>query len=44
LQSDPPRPEPLVPSSVLALGAAPAIAAVQATIAFYQLVYWLWPT
>jgi len=23
---------------------ATAIAAVQATIAFYQLVYWLWPT
>jgi Zn-dependent protease with chaperone function len=44
LQSDPPRPEPLVPSSVLALGVATAIAAVQATIAFYQLVYWLWPT
>ncbi|MGB9282365.1 MAG: M56 family metallopeptidase [Pseudonocardiaceae bacterium] len=44
LQSAPPRPEPLVPSSVLALGLATAIAAVQATIAFYQLVYWLWPT
>jgi Zn-dependent protease with chaperone function len=44
LHSDPPRPEPLVPSSVLALGVATAIAAVQATIAFYQLVYWLWPT
>ena len=43
LRSDPPRPEPLVPSSVLALGVATAIAAVQATIAFYQLVYWLWP-
>jgi Zn-dependent protease with chaperone function len=44
LHSDPPRPEPLVPSSVLALGVATAIAAVQATIAFYQLVYWLWPS
>jgi hypothetical protein len=44
LHSDPPRPEPLVPSSVLVLGVATAIAAVQATIAFYQLVYWLWPT
>jgi Zn-dependent protease with chaperone function len=44
LHSDPPRPEPLVPSSVLALGVATAIAAVQATIAFYQLIYWLWPT
>jgi Zn-dependent protease with chaperone function len=43
LRADPPRPEPLVPSSVLALGVATAIAAVQATIAFYQLVYWLWP-
>lgn len=44
LHSDPPRPEPLVPSSVLALGVATAIAAVQATVAFYQLIYWLWPT
>jgi Zn-dependent protease with chaperone function len=44
LHCDPPRPEPLVPSSVLALGVATAIAAVQATIAFYQLIYWLWPT
>jgi Zn-dependent protease with chaperone function len=44
LRVDPPRPEPLVPSSVLALGVATAIAAVQATIAFYQLIYWLWPT
>jgi hypothetical protein len=43
LHSDPPRPEPLVPSSVLALGVATAIAAVQATVAFYQLIYWLWP-
>jgi Zn-dependent protease with chaperone function len=43
LRSDPPRPEPLVPSSVLALGVTTAIAAVQATIAFYQLIYWLWP-
>jgi Zn-dependent protease with chaperone function len=43
LRSDPPRPEPLVPSGVLALGVATAIAAVQATIAFYQLIYWLWP-
>jgi Zn-dependent protease with chaperone function len=44
LRSDPPRPEPLVPSGVLALGVATTIAAVQATIAFYQLIYWLWPT
>ncbi|HWR48088.1 MAG TPA: M56 family metallopeptidase [Pseudonocardiaceae bacterium] len=43
LRSDPPRPDPLVPSSVLALGVATAIAAVQATVAFYQLIYWLWP-
>jgi Zn-dependent protease with chaperone function len=43
LRSDPPRPEPLVPSSVLALGVTTAIAAVQATLAFYQLIYWLWP-
>ncbi|HXT46322.1 MAG TPA: M56 family metallopeptidase [Pseudonocardiaceae bacterium] len=43
LRCDPPRPEPLVPSSVLALGVATTIAAVQATIAFYQLIYWLWP-
>lgn len=44
LHTDPPRPEPLVPSSVLALGVATAVAAVQATIAFLQLIYWLWPT
>jgi Zn-dependent protease with chaperone function len=44
LHCDPPRPEPLVASSVLVLGIATAIAAVQATIAFYQLIYWLWPT
>jgi Zn-dependent protease with chaperone function len=44
LHSDPPRPEPLLPSSVLALGVATAVAAVQATIAFYELIYWLWPT
>ncbi len=43
LQSDPPRPEPLVPSGVLALGVATAVAAVQATLAFFQLIYWLWP-
>ncbi|MGH3785640.1 MAG: M56 family metallopeptidase [Pseudonocardiaceae bacterium] len=43
LRAEPPRPEPLVPSGVLALGVATTIAAVQATIAFYQLVYWLWP-
>lgn len=44
LHSDPPRPEPLLPSSVLALGVATTVAAVQATIAFYELIYWLWPT
>ncbi len=44
LHSDPPRPEPLVPSGVLALGVATAVAAVQATVAFFQLIYWLWPT
>ncbi|MGH3671154.1 MAG: M56 family metallopeptidase [Pseudonocardiaceae bacterium] len=44
LRSDPPRSEPLLPGSVLALGVATAVAAVQATIAFYQLIYWLWPT
>jgi Zn-dependent protease with chaperone function len=44
LHSDPPRPEPLLPSSVLALGATTAVSAVQATIAFYELIYWLWPT
>ncbi|HKR48592.1 MAG TPA: M56 family metallopeptidase [Pseudonocardiaceae bacterium] len=43
LHSDPPRPEPLVPSGVLALGVATAVAAVQATVAFCQLIYWLWP-
>jgi Zn-dependent protease with chaperone function len=43
LHSDPPRPEPLVPGSVLALGVATTIAAVQATMAFYQLIYFLWP-
>ncbi|HEY6422363.1 MAG TPA: M56 family metallopeptidase [Pseudonocardiaceae bacterium] len=44
LHSDPPRSDPLLPGGVLALGVATAIAAVQATIAFFQLVYWLWPT
>jgi Zn-dependent protease with chaperone function len=44
LHSDPPRPEPLVPSGVVALGVATAVAAVQATVAFFQLIYWLWPT
>jgi Zn-dependent protease with chaperone function len=44
LHSDPPRPEPLVPSGVVALGVATAVAAVQATVAFLQLIYWLWPT
>jgi Zn-dependent protease with chaperone function len=44
LHADPPRPEPLVPGSVLALGVATTVAAVQATMAFYQLIYWLWPT
>jgi Zn-dependent protease with chaperone function len=44
LHSDPPRPEPLVPGGVLALGVATTVAAVQATIAFFQLIYWLWPT
>lgn len=43
LHSDPPRPEPLVPSGVLMLGVATAVAAVQATLAFLQLIYWLWP-
>ncbi|MGH3752638.1 MAG: M56 family metallopeptidase [Pseudonocardiaceae bacterium] len=43
LHSDPPRPEPLVPSGVLMLGVATAVAAVQATLAFFQLIYWLWP-
>ena len=43
LRAEPPRPEPLVPGGVLALGVATTVAAVQATIAFYQLVYWLWP-
>jgi Zn-dependent protease with chaperone function len=44
LHSEPPRPEHLVPSGVLALGVATAVAAVQATVAFFQLIYWLWPT
>ncbi|MGH3800430.1 MAG: M56 family metallopeptidase [Pseudonocardiaceae bacterium] len=44
LHSDPPQPEPLVPSGVLALGVATTVAAVHATVAFFQLIYWLWPT
>ncbi|MGH3920519.1 MAG: M56 family metallopeptidase [Pseudonocardiaceae bacterium] len=44
LHSDPPRPEPVVTSGVLALGVATAVAAVHATAAFLQLIYWLWPT
>lgn len=44
LHSDPPRPEPLVLSGVLALGVATAVAAVHATAAFFQLIYWLWLT
>lgn len=44
LHMDPPRSDPLVPGGVLALGVATAAAAVQATTAFFQLIYWLWPT
>lgn len=44
LRTGPPRPDPLVPGGVLALGLTTNIAAAQATIAFFQLIYWLWPT
>ncbi|GAA5154584.1 hypothetical protein GCM10023321_26670 [Pseudonocardia eucalypti] len=42
LQADPPRPRLLLPGSFLALGVGTAIAAVQATLAFYRLIHWLW--
>ncbi|MGH3794819.1 MAG: M56 family metallopeptidase [Pseudonocardiaceae bacterium] len=44
LRAEPPRTDPLVPGGVLALGIATTVAAVQATVAFLQLIYWLWPT
>lgn len=44
LRRDPPQSDPLVPGGVLALGVATVAAAVQATTAFFQLIYWLWPT
>lgn len=44
LRTGPPRPDTLVPGGVLALGLSTTIAAAQATIAFCQLIYWLWPT
>ncbi|HEY2764273.1 MAG TPA: M56 family metallopeptidase [Pseudonocardiaceae bacterium] len=44
LHADPPRTDPLVSGGVLALGIATTVAAVQATVAFFQLVYWLWPS
>jgi Zn-dependent protease with chaperone function len=42
LQAGPPRPDRLVPGGLLALGAGTAVAAVQATLAFYRLIHWLW--
>lgn len=44
LRLGPPRPDTLVPGGVLALGLITTVAAAQATIAFCQLIYWLWPT
>jgi Zn-dependent protease with chaperone function len=44
LRTGPPRPDTLVPGGVLALGLTTTVAAAQATIAFCQLIYWLWPT
>lgn len=42
LHADPPRPRLLLPGGFLALGVGTAIAAVQATLAFYRLIHWLW--
>jgi Zn-dependent protease with chaperone function len=42
LQAAPARPLRLVPGGLLGLGVATAIAAIQATMAFYRLIHWLW--
>lgn len=42
LQVAPPRPGPLLPGGFLLLGLGTTAAAVQATLAFYQLIHWLW--
>lgn len=42
LHAEPPRPVRLLPSGFLVLGMGTAAAAVQATLAFYRLIHWLW--
>ncbi|HTF53065.1 MAG TPA: M56 family metallopeptidase [Pseudonocardia sp.] len=42
LHAAPPRPDRLLPGGFLLLGAGATVAAVQATLAFYRLVHWLW--
>jgi Zn-dependent protease with chaperone function len=42
LQAGPPRPDRLLPGGLLLLGAGTTIAAIQATMAFYRLIHWLW--
>lgn len=42
LHAAPPRPARLLPGGCLVLGVATAVAAVQATLAFYRLIHWLW--
>jgi Zn-dependent protease with chaperone function len=42
LHQAPPRPDRLLPGGFLLLGMGTAIAAVQATLAFYRLIHWLW--
>jgi Zn-dependent protease with chaperone function len=37
-----PRPDRVLPGGFLLLGLSTAFAAVQATLAFYQLIHWLW--
>jgi Zn-dependent protease with chaperone function len=42
LHAAPPRPDRLLPGGFLILGLGTATAAVQATLAFYRLIHWLW--
>ena len=42
LHAAPPRPGRLLPGGFLLLGAGATFAAVQATLAFYRLIHWLW--
>jgi hypothetical protein len=42
LYAAPPRPDRLLPGGFLMLGLGTATAAVQATLAFYRLIHWLW--